>query len=149
MISTSDQTQSGTDTSRDALPSYRRLTTVAGLTIIIAGVWHILQGVAALAGDGRFVSPPNYIYKFELTGWSWIYLLLGTCAVTVGFAVFTGQVWGRVAGILLAMLSMCVNFVFLPWYPTWSLLMIGLDVAVIWIFVGYQRHWNEAAAPPS
>jgi hypothetical protein len=69
--------------------------------------------------------------------------------VAVGFAVFTGQVWGRVAGILLAMLSMCVNFVFLPWYPTWSLLMIGLDVAVIWVLVGYQRHWNEAAAPPS
>jgi hypothetical protein len=105
VMSTSDQTQSGIDTSRDALPSYRRLTTVAGLTIIIAGVWHILQGVAALAGDGRFVSPPNYIYKFELTGWSWIYLLLGTFAVAVGFAVFTGQVWGRVAGILLNVLA--------------------------------------------
>jgi hypothetical protein len=75
-----------------------RLSTFAGSVIVIAGAWHLLQGVAALVNDGRYVGPPNYIYKFELTGWGWIYLVIGVFAVPVGAAVFTGQLWGPGGG---------------------------------------------------
>jgi len=130
---------------QDSLASARRLTASAGVVVIIAGVWHILQGVAALVHDPRYTSPSNYIYKFQLTGWSWVYLVLGTVGLAVGIAVFTGQVWGRVTAILLALLSMVVNFLFLPWYPLWSMLMIALDVFIIWVLVMYQWRWNAAA----
>jgi len=33
---------------------------------------------------------------------------------------------------MLAMLSALVNFFFIPYYPIWSLLIIGLNVWVIW-----------------
>lgn len=101
-----------------------------------------LQGVAALANDGRYVGPPNYLYKFELTGWGWIYLVIGVFAVPVGVAVFTGQLWGRVVAILLAGVSLVVNFMFIPWYPLWSVLMIALDIAVIWALVLHQHRWR-------
>ena len=130
---------------QDSLASARRLTASAGVVVIIAGVWHILQGVAALVHDPRYTSPSNYIYKFQLNGWSWVYLVLGTVGLAVGIAVFTGQVWGRVTAILLALLSMVVNFLFLPWYPLWSMLMIALDVFIIWVLVMYQWRWNAAA----
>jgi hypothetical protein len=54
-----------------------------------------------------------------------------------------------VTAVLLALLSVAVNFLFLPWYPQWSLLMkwsllmIGLDVVVIGMLVVYQLRWNE------
>jgi hypothetical protein len=132
----------------DPLASARRLTVFAGLVIIVAGVWHILQGVAALVHDPRYASPSNYVYKFQLTGWSWIYLVIGAVVLAVGIAVLAGQVWGRVVAILLAMLSMAVNFVFLPWYPLWSMLMIALNVVIIWTMAMYQRRWNDAATQP-
>ena len=66
-------------------------------------------GVAALANDPRYVGPSNYIYKFELTGWGWIYLVIGVFAVPVGVAVFTGQLWGRVVAILLAGVSLVLH----------------------------------------
>ena len=36
------------------------------------------------------------------------------------------------AAIMLAMLSAVANFFFIPYYPIWSLLVIGLDIWVIW-----------------
>ena len=49
-----------------------------------------------------------------------------------GWALFTVSVWAAVTAIVLAGLSAIVNFFFIPYYPWWSLLIIGLDVWVIW-----------------
>jgi hypothetical protein len=60
-----------------------------------------------------------------------------------GGAVLTGRLWGRVVGIGLVTLSMIANFLFIPYYPLWSLLIIALDVFVIWALCSYDR---DAAA---
>jgi hypothetical protein len=52
-------------------------------------------------------------------------------AVT-GFFILTGQPWARVVGIVVAVLSALANFLFIPYYPIWALVIIALDVAVIW-----------------
>ena len=46
-------------------------------------------------------------------------------------------------GIAISALSMLVNFLFLPYYPVWSLLIIALNVFVIWALCVWNR---EAAA---
>lgn len=141
-MSNSSRSERMTSVRHDKSVGSGRLSTFAGSVIVIAGVWHLLQGVAALATDGRYVGPSNYLYKFELTGWGWIYLVIGVFAVPVGVAVFTGQLWGRVVAILLAGVSLVVNFMFIPWYPLWSVLMIALDIAVVWALVLYQHRWR-------
>jgi hypothetical protein len=106
---------------------------------VIAGFWQALAGLAALMQDKVYVTTPGYIYSFDLTGWGWIHLLLGILIVGAGVAVFFGQMWARVVGILLAGVSMIANFVFIPHYPIWSLTIIALDVAVIWALATYRR----------
>jgi hypothetical protein len=56
----------------------------------------------------------------------------GIILVAAGIAVFAGQVWARVIGVLLAMLSAVVNLGFLSAYPIWSSIMILIDILVIW-----------------
>ena len=34
---------------------------------------------------------------------------------------------------------MLANFVFIPYYPVWSLLIITLDFFVIWALIAYKR----------
>ena len=53
--------------------------------------------------------------------------------------MLSGQVWGRSVGVGIAVLSMLANFVFIPYYPVWSLLIIALDVFVIWALIAYKR----------
>ncbi len=108
------------------------LTTFAGLILLMGGVLALLQGISALAKDEVYVRTRDYTYSFDLTTWGWIHLLLGLAAIAVGLAIMAGQTWGLLTGIAVAVLSAIANFLFLPQYPLWALVLITLDVAVIW-----------------
>ena len=107
------------------------LTMFAGVMMLIVGILQALDGIAALVNDKVYVTTPNYIYAFDLTGWGWIHLLLGVLVAVVGVAIMQGQTWGRWVGIGLVGLSLIANFLFIPYYPIWSLVIIALEVAVI------------------
>jgi len=124
---------------RESTGAQRGLTLFAGAMMIAAGVYHAFIGIAALFNDTIYVTTPGYIYQFDLTGWGWAHLLLGVLVAVAGGAVLQGQTWGRMTGIALAVISMIANFLFLPYYPLWSILIIVLDVAVIWALATYAR----------
>ena len=115
------------------------LTVFAAALLVIGGVWHVLAGIAALVHDEVYVSTPEYLYSFDLTGWGWIQLLLGVLAAIAGFGIIKGQMWARVVGIGFAMLSMAIQFLIIPIYPIWSFLMIALDCAIIFALATYRR----------
>ena len=58
-----------------------------------------------------------------------------------GFFVLNGAVWARVVGIGVAVISAIVNFMWLPYYPIWSVLIIALDVLVIWALAAHGRDY--------
>jgi hypothetical protein len=74
-----------------------------------------------------------------VTSWGWIHLIGGVVVALAGFFVFSGALWARSIGIVLAGLSAIANFLFIPYYPFWSLLMIALDVFVIWALAVHGR----------
>ena len=115
------------------------MVTFAGIMLLVAGAWHALAGIAALFNDRVYVTTPDYVYAIDLTGWGWGHLALGVIVVATGGAVLTGQTWGRIAGVVLVMLSLIANFVFIPWYPVWALVIIAIDVTVIWALVAWRR----------
>ena len=104
----------------------------ASAAMLTAGVFQILQGIAALAEDEFFVRGVDYTYMFDLTTWGWIHLLIGLVLVAVGAFLFIGMTWARWAGIAVAVLCMIVNFMWVPYYPIWALVLIALNGAVIW-----------------
>ena len=115
------------------------LAVFAAAMMIINGIIQVFVAISALFNDQIYVAAPQYVYSFDLTTWGWVHLLLGALIAIAGFAVLRGQTWGRVVGITLASLSIIANFMFLPHYPIWSILVIALDVAVIWALAVYQR----------
>jgi hypothetical protein len=115
------------------------LTVFAAAMMAIAGVWHVLAGIAALVHDELYVTTPEYIFSFDLTGWGWIHVLLGILVGGAAYGVIKGQTWARAVGIGVACLSMIANFLFIPYYPLWSMTIIALDVAVIWALATYRR----------
>ena len=50
-----------------------------------------------------------------------------------------GQTWARVVGIGVASLSAIANFLYIPYYPFWAILIIVLDVVVIWALAAHGR----------
>ncbi|GAA3234549.1 DUF7144 family membrane protein [Dactylosporangium siamense] len=107
-------------------------TAFAGIVMIIVGMFQLAAGLAAIVEKTFFVVTADYLYAFDVTGWGWIHLVVGLVVLLAGFAVFSGRLWALALGIVLAGLSAIANFLFLPYYPLWSMLIIALDVIVIW-----------------
>jgi hypothetical protein len=103
----------------------------AGIMLMVSGTYHGLSGVAATFRDPVYVTTPEYTYAFDLTGWGWTHLVLGALLVVTGVAVSRGRTWGRMTGIVLATLSLVINFLFVPHYPIWSILILFVNVAVV------------------
>ncbi|MBF6467345.1 hypothetical protein IU427_19470 [Nocardia beijingensis] len=104
----------------------------AAVLLLSAGILSIFQGISALAEDEVLVSGPNYTYEFSSTSWGWIHLVLGILIVIAAVGLIAGAMWARVIAVFLAALSILVNFLWLPYYPWWSTVVIALDVVVIW-----------------
>jgi vacuolar-type H+-ATPase subunit I/STV1 len=111
----------------------------ATVMMMIIGLFHIFAGLEAIIRDKFFVVTPNYLLNFSITGWGWIHLIMGAVLLIAGFSVLSGRLWARMIGILVVALSAIANFLFIPFYPFWSLLMIALDVFVIWSLAAYSR----------
>jgi hypothetical protein len=107
-------------------------TIFAGVIMITMGILHALWGLAAIFKDEFFVATRNYLYDVDVTAWGWTHLILGVIVVLAGFGVFSGAVWARTVGVILAVLSAIANFVTIPYFPVWSLVIIALDIFVIW-----------------
>ncbi|MER5862452.1 hypothetical protein [Kitasatospora sp. NPDC002040] len=114
------------------------LVLFAGVMMLIDGVLGILQGVVAIARDDVYLATPHYTFEFSLTSWGWIHLLLGVVLTVVGYGVISGAAWGRVVGIALVSLNLVLNFLFLPYYPVWSLIAIALSAFVLWALCVYR-----------
>ena len=110
----------------------------AGVLLVCNGVLAILQGIAAIATDAVYENVGSYVYRISLTGWGWIHLILGVCALVAGAGVLRGAAWARYVAILLAAISLVFQFLFLPYSPVWSVIMIAIDVFVIWALASYH-----------
>ncbi|OII65725.1 MULTISPECIES: hypothetical protein [unclassified Streptomyces] len=123
------------------------LTLFAAVMLVVSGVLSVLRGIMAIAEDEVFVSTPDYVFAFDLTGWGWIHLLLGAAAVLVGVGLFSAAAWARYTGVAIAALLIIANFLSLPYYPFWSLTLIAVYGFVIWALCVVQPETLSGREP--
>ena len=102
------------------------------ILLITAGLFQFFEGLSAAQNDAVYESIKDYSYRMDISGWGWTHMVIGAAAFVVGIAILAGQTWAMIAGMVLAGLSAVTNFLFLPYYPTWSMTIIAVDVVVIW-----------------
>ena len=128
---TPPRSAAGTDV-RDTNPWATGLTLFAGALMTVLGINQLFLGLAAIVKDEVYLPVTDYVYGLDLTGWGWIHLTFGVLLVVTGVSVLRGQDWARGVGMGLASLNLIANFVFIPYYPLWSILLIALDIAILW-----------------
>jgi hypothetical protein len=104
----------------------------AAVMMIMIGLFQAFQGLVAIIDDEFYVDVADYTLTADLTAWGWIHLVLGALVFIAGFALFNGSTAAGVAAITLAGFSAVANFLFIPYYPVWSLVVIALAVYVMW-----------------
>ncbi|GGO00497.1 DUF7144 family membrane protein [Nocardia rhizosphaerihabitans] len=112
----------------------------AGILLAVVGVLQILEGISAVAKDDLIVVGPEYLYQFDLTTWGWWHIIFGAIALIVAIGLLAGQTWGRVLAMVIAAISIIANFLWLPYYPWWSILIIIINIVVIWAVATWRPH---------
>jgi hypothetical protein len=115
----------------------------AAIMMIMAGVFQAISGLVAIFENEFYVATRNYLFQFDATTWGWIHLVVGLIVAFAGWGLLSGQTWARIVGITLAAFSATANFLFIPYYPVWSLLIIAVDVFVIWALTAHGREIKE------
>jgi hypothetical protein len=121
----------------------------AGVMMIVLGLFHAFQGFIALFDDEYYVvGKSGLTIHLDYTVWGWTHLILSLVVLVGGVALLNGRLWGRIVGVVLAVLSILVNVAFLAAYPIWSTIMIAVDILVIWALTvhGHEMKAMKEAA---
>ena len=105
----------------------------AAVMMVMLGTFHVMDGLVALFQDDYFlVTPSRLAVHADFTTWGWVHIIGGILIVAAGIGCFTGKVWARSVGVVVALVSAVVNVGFLAAFPIWSTIMIAVDILIIW-----------------
>jgi len=107
----------------------------ASIMLFLIGFFHVIEGVAALFNDKLFVLTPTTLWVMDITSWGWVQVIGGILAILAAASLLSGNVYGRLVAIIIAVLSALASLAFIPIYPIWSIIIIVIDVLVIYAVV--------------
>jgi len=111
---------------------------LAGVLLILSGLVTFFYGIFEVIRGSFFTSLPNYAFYFSVRGRGITELVIGAVLFAVGVCLLLGMAWARWVAVALAVLSAIFNFMFLPYYPLWSIVIIALDVFIIWALLHHR-----------
>ena len=114
-------------------------TLFAAITLMMVGTFQAIAGLVAIIDDEFYVTARDWTFSLDVSDWGWIHLIIGVLVAIAGLGLLVGNLAARIVGVAIAVLSAIVNFMWLPYYPIWSVIVISLDIAIIWALTIHGR----------
>jgi hypothetical protein len=111
--------------------------TLAGVLFMVAGLWNVIAGWAALVRKEYFDQASMLYHDLQVVGWVW--LGIGVIQVLTSYLLFARMPSGRVLGITLAALSMLVWFFAIGAYPVWAIMIVAIDALIIYGLAAHRE----------
>jgi hypothetical protein len=106
--------------------------TMLGLLAIL----NFIDGLAAVSNSKFFVGNAQFVIS-DLNTWGWILIGLSVCQAALAIGIGARVKGLRWIGVAIAAANACVQLVFIPAYPFWSLALFTLDILVIYGLVAH------------
>jgi hypothetical protein len=107
----------------------------AATMVLIAGVFNIIYGLAAIVDDNYFAAAD--LLFGDLSLWGWIHLILGVLQVLTAALIFAGSELGAVLGITFAGFNAIAALLAIAAYPVWSVIILVIDGLIIYALTVY------------
>lgn len=111
----------------------------AAVFMVVGGSFHAIQGLAALINDDFFVNVQGYAYDVDITSWGWLHLGVGIVVALTGLTLLSGAIWARLIALFIVVVSAIINFIYIPYQPLWSIILLVIDGAIIWALLTYPE----------
>ncbi len=116
----------------------------AGVVLFIVGCVNMIQGLAALIKHTVYVVPNSgLLVSTSYSTWGWLLVIWGIIMACAAYGLFSGSEVARWFAVIVVAVNLLGQFAWFPAYPLWSLIVIGLDVAVLFALTA---RWDEAQA---
>jgi hypothetical protein len=105
---------------------------LAAVLMVFSGLVTFFDGIVGILNGTFFPTVSNYAFTIGPTGRGIVNMALGAVIFAAGVCLLLGMIWARIVGIVLAVFIGIYNFLILPWYPIWSIILVALNVYIIW-----------------
>jgi hypothetical protein len=117
----------------------------SGAVLLIAGIMRVFDAIWALIHTGPVVDNlHDAIFGHSLTTYGIVWLIVGAILIFAGvFLLSPVGITAKIArwvGIVAASIAAITAATWMPYYPVWSLVYIGLGVVVVY---GLSVHFDE------
>lgn len=117
----------------------------AALLMMTSGALNILTGLVAVIGDDNaYYNTGVGLVVFDVESWGWAHLVYGVILILVGACLAAGQTWARIVAIVLVTLNLLTQFIILPAYPVWSIIVIAINIVVVWALIVHGDEVRDA-----
>jgi hypothetical protein len=122
--------------------------TFSAVVLIVAGIMRVFDAIWAFRYNGPVVDNlHSALFGHSLTAYGWIWLIVGVILITSGF-LLTGttpvaEEIARWIGIVASAIAAITAVTWMPYYPVWSLIYVGVAILVIY---GLVAHFDEEPA---
>ena len=116
----------------------------AAVMMMIGGALQAIHGLVAVVNDEWVVWGNRANLYLDISEWGWVHLIVGIVVFLSGLGVLSGNVLARFVGVVLASVSLVANFLYLPAYPLWAIVIIAVDVLVIYALTVHGREARAA-----
>jgi hypothetical protein len=113
----------------------------ASVLLVIAGIFNLIYGIAAIANSHVFVANAHYVFG-NLRTWGWITLIIGVLQLLAAAGVVAGNQLARWFAVAVLGLNAIDMMFFIPAYPFWSLVIIAVDVVALYGLCAYGSREN-------
>jgi hypothetical protein len=127
----------------------RRHYGMAATLMILSGLLSCFIGSVALVRGIFFNTVSTYPFYYSTRSRGVTLLVIGVVLLIVGLALLLRMHWARTVGIVVTVISAIANFMFLPFYPFWSVIVLAIDVIIIWELAREDRPRREFALASS
>lgn len=113
-------------------PGGAALTILTGLLMAFVGIVGIIRGAF-------FATVSTYPFYISVQSRSVVEIAVGAVLIGAGLLVLLGLNWARNLSIGVLVIAAIVAFLFIPFYPFWSILLLALAVISIWELGHYRE----------
>jgi hypothetical protein len=110
----------------------RRNYGLAGTLMILSGLLTFFIGITGVIRGVFFNNVATFPFYYSVRSRGITLLVIGAVAFVVGIALLIRMHWARHVATVVAVINAVANFMFLPFYPFWSIIVLALNIVIIW-----------------
>ncbi len=112
--------------------SFSGWVTFAAIVVVIAGMFNLLSGIAAITEDDLVKDLNQVLYGIDIEAWGWFWAVIGVAQLITAILLLARNPTGAMLAILGATISATFTIFLIFVAPLWAITVVALDIGIIW-----------------